>query len=335
MIAEFLILLALNSSEPAWEIQKSDVTSSIRGISAASPDVCWFGTKSGVALTVDAGRTWKFTKVGGDDLDFRDLEAIDEKECIAMSAGEGEASRIYRTVDGGESWQLVYQNREAKGFFNGIAFHNEKRGILAGDPVGGRLFLLATEDGGKTWKRIAKKTAPLMGEGEHAFAASGTHVSVDVHGRVWVASGGKVARVFFSPDWGKSWEVIETPMIAGEPSTGIFSIVGGAKISIAVGGDYKKESEGKDNAMRSRDGGKSWELIERADGSAPFAFRSCLGFVDSKTVVAVGPSGCDVSRDAGKTWHPLPGEGGFHTLSIAGGVVWAAGADGRVGRLEF
>ncbi|MDA0813297.1 MAG: hypothetical protein O3C21_13030 [Verrucomicrobia bacterium] len=31
------------------------------------------------------------------------------------------------------------------------------------------------------------------------------------------------------------------------------------------------------------------------------------------------------------TWQALPGEGCFHTLSIAGDVVWAAGADGRVG----
>ncbi|MFT4547759.1 MAG: photosystem II stability/assembly factor-like uncharacterized protein [Verrucomicrobiales bacterium] len=335
MLSHFLILLTLVTSDPTWVIQDAGVTTSIRGISAVSPEICWIGTKAGVARTVDAGKTWKFFKIGGDELDFRDLEAIDENECIAMSAGEGDASRIYRTADGGESWKLVFQNHEAKGFFNGIAFHNEKQGILAGDPIGGRLYLLATEDRGKTWQRIAEDAAPEMADGEHAFAASGTHVGVDCHGRVWVTSGGKVARVFYSADWGRRWEAFATPMIAGEPSTGIFSIVSGAKLGIAVGGDYKKESEGRDNAMRSSDGGKSWSLIKKADGSAPFAFRSCVGWVDSTTLVAVGPSGTDVSRNSGETWKALPGEVGFHTLSIAGGVVWAAGAEGRVGRLEF
>ena len=145
MLSHFLILLTLVTSDPTWVIQDAGVTTSIRGISAVSPEICWIGTKAGVARTVDAGKTWKFFKIGGDELDFRDLEAIDENECIAMSAGEGDASRIYRTADGGESWKLVFQNHEAKGFFNGIAFHNEKQGILAGDPIGGRRACICCE----------------------------------------------------------------------------------------------------------------------------------------------------------------------------------------------
>jgi photosystem II stability/assembly factor-like uncharacterized protein len=337
MIAQLLLFFALASEAPTWTNQDSGVTTSIRGISAVDGNVCWFGTKAGVARTLDGGKHWIFTKIGADDdgLDFRDLHAISAAECVAMSAGEGRASRIYRTVDGGKTWSRSYQNTEAKGFFNGIAFRNAKQGVLAGDPIAGRLFLLSTEDGGETWKRLAEGKAPEMGEGENSFAASGTHLTVDDHGRIWITSGGKVARVFHSPDWGETWETYGTPMIAGEPSAGIFSITKGSTKLIAVGGDYKKEAEGKDNAMLSDDGGKSWRLITKEDGSAPFPFRSCVGYVDENTLVTVGPSGGEISRDGGNTWQALRGEGGFHTFDIAGGVVWAAGADGQVGRLEF
>jgi hypothetical protein len=55
----------------------------------------------------------------------------------------------------------------------------------------------------------------------------------------------------------------------------------------------------------------------------------------AQTLVAIGPSGSDISRDGGTTWQALPGKAGFHTLSIAGSVIWAAGADGRIARLQI
>ena len=329
------IFLATATAEPGWSLVDSGVTTSIRGLSAVDAKVCWLGTKGGVARTIDGGNTWQFTRIGDDSLDFRDLHAFDAKHCIAMSAGEGEASRLYRTDDGGRSWHLTHQKKEPKGFFNGIAFRDEKRGLLAGDPIGGRLFLLVTNDGGASWHRLAANEAPEMGADEHAFAASGTHLAVNKEGHIWVTSGGKVARVFRSTDWGNTWEVIGSPMIAGQPSTGIFSIAFSGEFCIAVGGDYKKESEGKDNAMRSNDGGKTWRLVTTKGGDAPFDFRSCIGFIDSQTLLAVGPSGTDISRDRGKTWETISDKVGFHTLSIAGRTVWAAGADGRVGRMQI
>ena len=39
-----------------------------------------------------------------------------------MSAGTGDASRIYRTTDGGEHWTLQFTNPDAAGFFDAIAF---------------------------------------------------------------------------------------------------------------------------------------------------------------------------------------------------------------------
>lgn len=320
-----------------WEAQESGVKTSIRGLCAVDEQVCWFGTGEGVVgRTTDGGATWeRFEVEGAEKLEFRDVEALDARRCLAMSVGEGESSRVYQTLDGGVSWKMVHQNKELKGFYNGMDFWDEKIGVLAGDPVGGKLVILRTLDGGATWKRANK--SPEMKEGEHAFAASGTHVTVAKGGHVWVASGGKVARIFYSADYGETWSAQATPMIAGQSSTGIFSIAfQDDQNGWAVGGDYEKEAEGARNAMATLDGGKTWTLLKKDNESSVFPFRSCVRFdPESKIVVVTGPAGSNWSRDGGKTWTSFGGRG-YHTLSIGGSLqaVWAAGSEGRIGRLK-
>jgi len=320
-----------------WEAQKSGVETSIRALCAVDETTCWFGTAKGtIGKTSDGGNTWKLLKVAGaDEVEFRDVEAFDAKRCLAMSVGAGPASRIYQTLDGGANWKLVHQNKDPEGFYNGMAFWDEDTGILAGDPVDGKLVILKTSDGGTTWE--AMPDTPRMVEGEHAFAASGTHLTVAQGGHLWVGSGGKVARVFHSADFGKSWSILTTPMISGEPSTGIFSLAfRDARHGFAVGGDYEKESTGERNAMMTSDGGQSWTLLKNKEGGSAFPFRSCVRFTpDFKSVIAIGPEGSNVSHDNGKTWASFGGRG-FHTFSIGGSkeAIWAAGSEGRIARLK-
>ena len=125
-------------------------------------------------------------------------------------------------------------------------------------------------------------------------------------------------------------------MIAGEDSTGIFSLAfKDALHGFAVGGDYTKEEEGERNAFTTSDGGKSWTMPTKKHSSSVFSFRSCVRYVpDSKQVIVVGPDGCDVSQDEGKTWKPF-GDQGFHTFSVGKGkTIWAAGSEGRISRLR-
>jgi len=51
-------------------------------------------------------------------------------------------------------------------------------------------------------------------------------------------------------------------------------------------------------------------------------------------LVAVGPSGSDISTDGGKTWKAVIGPG-FHAISFAprSRIAWAVGEKGSVGRL--
>lgn len=324
-------VLSQSNKNSQWQLQSSGVTTSIRGASAVDADICWLGTMGGVVRTTDGGVNWsKINIPGADSLDFRDVQAFSAQECIAMSAGSGGASRIYKTIDGGATWKLVKQNNHEKGFYNGMAFWGTNTGVLAGDPVYGTLYILKTTDGGETWREIDPKQLPPLKEGEYGFAASGTHIAVQGPDNAFVGTGGSVARIFYSDDQGESWKVADTPMISGASSQGIFSVAfQNENLGMAVGGDYTKEQERHDNVIVTHDGGKTWQLA-----GVDLDFRSCIAFVGSKVIV-VGPSGSEISYDGGRAFTIL-GVQGFHTLAVSpdGKGIWAAGATGVVAKLE-
>src|SRR5262249_30491621 len=147
-------------------------------------------------------------------------------------------------------------------FFDALAFWDDKNGIALGDPVKGRFQLIVTTDGGANWKALAAKALPPALPGEGAFAASGTCLVTRGERDVWFATGGaKSARVFHSRDRGQTWEVRETPIVAGAASAGIFSIAfRDSKHGMIVGGDYRKPNDKVATAARTSDGGKTWTL---------------------------------------------------------------------------
>jgi hypothetical protein len=60
---------------------------------------------------------------------------------------------LYETTDGCAHWHLIFTNRETTGFWDAIAFWNQQRGMLLGDPVNGRFVILRTNDGGRHWSQ--------------------------------------------------------------------------------------------------------------------------------------------------------------------------------------
>jgi hypothetical protein len=107
------------------------------------------GTKGTYARTTD-GIAWSVGIVpGAEKLDFRDVEAFGgETTAYLLSAGPGDASRIYKTVDGGKSWAMQFKSADPAAFLDAIAFWDEKNGIALGDPVKGLFQVIVTADGG-------------------------------------------------------------------------------------------------------------------------------------------------------------------------------------------
>jgi photosystem II stability/assembly factor-like uncharacterized protein len=323
------------SSQAQWLPQESGTDSRLRGLCVVDAKVVWAsGTKGTFLRSGDGGQTWNAGVVpGAGDLDFRDVHAFDAKTAHLLAIGEGDKSRIYRTNDGGKTWSISFQNRDPKGFLDALAFWDADHGIALGDPIDGRFLILKTDDRGANWKIQPGGAMPPILQGEGAFAASGTCLVVLGDHNVWFGTGGaKVARVFRSPDRGRSWTVDETPIRAGNATSGIFSLAFRcADEGIAVGGDYKQPEKSEAVVARTSDGGRSWSS---AKGAGPRGYRSCVVFVprtEVKTGVAVGPSGSDFSTDGGATWRPL-GELGFHAAGFAGPIDagWAVGENGSI-----
>jgi photosystem II stability/assembly factor-like uncharacterized protein len=210
-----------------------------------------------------------------------------------------------------------------------MAFRDPLTGFAFSDSVDGTFVILRTVDGGAAWSRIPPASLPVALPGEGAYAASGSNVAI-VGDCVWI--GTTAARVLRSVDGGRTWDISQTPLSTG-PSAGIFSVAFGDRSNgIVVGGDYKKETEAVNNAAVTADGGRTWTTVDGLSG-----FRSAAAYAPGvrTTLLAVGPSGSDLSTDGGKTWNAMPGPG-FHAFSFApkSGVGWGVGEKGSVGRIE-
>src|ERR1043166_44303 len=104
---------------PEWTSQTSGVNSRLRGVSAVNQRVAWAsGSGSTVLRTDDGGTTWKRITVTSDALDFRDIDAIDERTAYVLSIGNGAASRIYKTTDRGMTWTLQFRNDDERAFLD-------------------------------------------------------------------------------------------------------------------------------------------------------------------------------------------------------------------------
>jgi len=320
------ILFAL----PQWALQSSGVTARLRGVSAVSDRVAWAsGADSTVLRTTDGGTTWKKLAVTADVLDFRDIDAIDERTAYALSIGNGPASRIYKTTDAGATWKLQFRNDDPKAFYDAMSFWDANHGIVIGDSIDGQFCIMTTENGGRTWLRVPPSALPPALENEGAFAASGTNVAVFGSTHAWFGTGAAArSRVLHTADRGTTWTIAETPLRAGQTS-GIYSVAfRDALNGVVVGGDHSKETEAINNAAITRDGGRTWMAVNGLTG-----FRSVVAYIPGQKagILAVGPQGTDMSTDDGRTWAQIEGPG-FDTFSFAPGhaLGWGAGARGTI-----
>ncbi|OFW05383.1 MAG: hypothetical protein A3H96_07815 [Acidobacteria bacterium RIFCSPLOWO2_02_FULL_67_36] len=332
-----LLAAAFAVGAPAvkWEPQSSGVTARFRGVSAVSDRIAWAsGSRGTVVRTTDGGATWQVRPVAGaEKLDFRDVDAMSDAVAYVLSIGSGETSRIYKTDDGGASWTLQFANTDPKVFLDAMTFADPRHGYAFSDSVDGRFVVLSTANGGRSWNRIPAERLPPALDGEGAFAGSGTNIATDGGDRIWI--GTTASRVLRSLDGGRTWTAVQTPL-AHNASTGIFSVAfRDATHGVVVGGNYSKEAEAVDNVAFTADGGATWTLVREHGLSG---FRSAVAYVPGmkSTLVAVGPSGADLSQDGGRTWTAIECAG-FHAFSFAPrrAIGWGAGEGGRLSRFLY
>jgi len=336
-VATCLLLLALMPCFTAFgqsltlQDCQVEVKSSFRGLSVADDNTVWVSGSTGwIGKSTDGAKQWEFKQVSGfEKLDFRSLYAFDSQNAIIANAGS--PAHILKTTDGGNTWQIVYQNHHPDAFLDGIDFWNDREGMIYGDPIQGRMFLLITLDGGKTWNELPEAQRPRLIEGEASFAASGTGIRCYGKSKVIISTGGKSSRLFVSNNKGELWKALTPPVIQGKSSTGIFSVAFRDKKGIVVGGDYLQDSLTVKHVLLTRDAGKTWQ----PPATTTRGYRECVEYIANKILIATGPSGMDVSYNEGRDWQPLSDEQGFHVVRKArqGKLVVVAG-NGKISWLH-
>lgn len=327
----FFFSQLLYAQQATVEVLASGTNTSLRGLSVVNDNVIWVSGSNGtIGKSTNGGKNWKWMVVKGfEKTDFRDIEGFDANRAVIM--GIAEPAYILKTIDGGDSWKVVYENKTKGIFLDAMEFWNEDAGIIIGDPVDGRFFITRTFDGGATWKDIPMDKRPVADSGEACFAASGTNIrALDMDEAVFI-TGGLKSRLF------KRDKIIPLPIVQGKETTGANSISvwdhnkrnGGNKM-VVVGGDFNAPASAEKNCFITDNAGKTWY----APKTNPHGYRSCVEFVSKKDIFTCGLNGVDYSSNGGKDFKWISKEG-FHVCRIAkkGASIFLAGSNGKIGKI--
>jgi len=316
---------------------------SIRGLSLPNEKTIWAsGSKGSIAFSNDGGENfiWKQIK-GYENRDFRSIYAWNVKEAI-VAAIEAPAV-VLKTVDGGESWYKVYENKDSLMFLDAIHFKDEQNGSIVGDPINNQLFLLNTFDKGEHWQTINSDYFKSdLKDGEACFASSSSNMGHSF-GYDFIVTGGNTSRLWIN---GMAKNL---PIIQGGKTTGANSIAispSGSNMLI-VGGDFTHKEQSENNivslqlyiqikaSQKNINASNSYWKIKKQIGN-PHGFKSSVCFISNKLIITTGTSGVDISNNAGKKWDLISTES-FHVVQKQPGkkAAFIAGANGRIGYIVF
>jgi photosystem II stability/assembly factor-like uncharacterized protein len=283
-------------------------------VSESDPNVIYAGTGeacirgnivggNGVYKSIDAGKTWKF--VGLADTHAIGRLAVNPKNPdIAFVAALGhpfadnEERGIFRTQDGGKSWQKVLY-KDAKSGGIDVVFDPSNPNILfaalwqarrtpwsldSGGPGSG---LYRSIDGGTTWKELKGHGLP-----EGVLGRIGVTVSGANPNRVWAVVEAEKGGIYRSDDGGDSWHITTDDHRFRQRAWYYSHIFADPKSEDTV---YILNTA----AYRSNDGGKTFTSIHAPHGDNHALW---IDPTNPKRLINGNDGGATVSTDNGDTW---------------------------------
>ena len=348
MILSTLLLFAAgafwscsNQSSPAdpvspialWEFE-----SSIRALAVGlDGSVWWAGSNGLIGHSDDDGTHWAVDTVRLADGKLPAFRSIAVTDSAVFALTIASPAVLFRRELSDSVWMPVYTNADSLAFFDSMQFWDNLEGIAMGDPIDDCLSILITRDAGRTWAAVPCEALPPVvedefGAREAAFAASNGNIAL-WGDEAWVVSGGVASRVFRTTDRGRTWGVVETPIVQGGAMTGMFSVARCDELrGMGWGGNWEAMDDVAANKVRTDDGGLHWGL--HTPGSGP-GYRSAVQYVpgtDCQQLWAVGIPGISKSWDGGMSW-TTELDSSYFTVRFTedGATAWLAGR-GKVSR---
>ncbi len=266
--------------------------------------------------TLDGGETWErmsFLQVNTDILggfftwpilEFRDSQhgwlLID----YFMGAGS-HAAELYRTIDGGRSWELipeVYLEAYLT-HGSGLDFIDDRHGwATSNDPVLVYMGLNVTNDRGHTWHfQELPYPSELLGVNEydpHSCYVSRPRLRTARIGSVVVECEGDYF-LYTSEDGGQSWRGVAIP--GGPPQ--LLDPMTGWTLDGHVSDDLDPDEIRSCDLYKTEDGGYSWTKVTTVD------WCGTLNFVSDEVGWALGAIADETAfmhtKDGGRTWERI------------------------------
>ena len=292
-------------------VREFEIDCSIRALGVEKDSICWFaGSNNRFGYTNDFGKTWKENVIKYDtfNLEFRSI-SITTNSVFILSIGS--TALLFKINKKTLNYRLVYKETKEKAFYDSMQFWDDGNGIAVGDPTEDCMSIITTKDGGNTWNKIACENLPIAVEGEAAFAASNTNISL-VNDMAFIVTGGKEANILVGSDYGKNWKKFKTPIIQGEKMTGIFSVDNLSMDTAIIAGGNWSSKESTVKAMAITVDGNNWKIKENNPG-----YISCIQFVPkTKNLIACSTTGIYYSEDLAESWVKVSEEG-YYSFQIS------------------
>ena len=303
------------SWKPVFDKQK-DASPAIGAIavSTSDPNVIYVGTGeacirgnivggNGVYKSIDAGKSWKFVGLADTHAVGR-LIVNPKNPDIAFVAALGhpfadnEERGIFRTLDGGKTWQKVlYKDAKTGGI--DVAFDPSNSNILFAalwqarrtpwslDSGGAGSGLYRSSDGGTTWKELKGHGLP-----EGILGRIGVTVSGANPNRVWAVIEAEKGGIYRSDDGGDSWSLTTDDHRFRQRAWYYSHIFADPKSADTV---YILNT----GAYRSNDGGKTFSRVRAPHGDNHALW---IDPTNPKRLINGNDGGATISIDGGDTW---------------------------------
>lgn len=288
-------------------------------VSQKNPDVVWVGTGEGnprnsltggygVYRSLDAGKTWTLMGLEKTRNVHRIIIHPDDPNTVFIGAigspwGDHEERGVYKTTNGGESWEKILYIDQMTGVGDMVMDPSNPDKLLvnmwqhrrepwffkSGGPSSG---LYITVNGGKNW---TKQTAKDNGLPEGDVGRMGLAFATNNPNRVYAIIESKKNALYRSDNGGVNWTMINDKGDIGNRPFYYFDIYVDPKNENRVYSIFT-------NVNVSEDGGKSFTgLISRGlihvDNHALY-----INPDNPKYMILGNDGGMGITRDMGKTW---------------------------------